>query len=205
MKQTLCQRLNGLTNDQAKAEAILSLPKRSIVAPRNRECLLTMLASESKLIQFVTARALARTDAVGTSEQVLPVLLSLLIDAKPVVQAYKPIEVRGYDAISEMAISLCFAGKEQPSRVLPVLLDVLDQYSGFNAAMLAHALLWFAFEGSAVPKNICFQQMALKQQQVLLRIASSTRAWRYGGNLAESLTFFGLPTIREALQQFCGA
>lgn len=203
MGPSLRQRLEGVSNDTARAELILNLPKRSVLAPSNHECLLDILRSEANpLIQFAIARTLARADGARVAEHVVPVFLRLLADVKPLVQAYKPIATRGYDAADEIAICLCLVGKDQAPTILPVLDDVLDRYTGFNATMLAHALLWLALSGRPKPEGLSFQQMTSEQQQALKWIAASTRAWRFV-NIAESLTFFGLPTTREALRQFC--
>lgn len=203
MRPSLCQRLEGSSNDEARAELILKLPRRSVLTPSNYECLLDKLRAEADpLVQFATARTLARADGARVAEHVVPVFLRLLADARPLVQAYKPIAERGNDAIDEIAICLCLVGKDQAPAIMPVLHDVLDRYTGFNATMMAHALLWLALSGRPKPEGISFQQMTSEQQQALKWIAASTRAWRFV-NIAESLTFFGLPTTREALRQFC--
>ena len=204
MGKSLCARLQILDDHQAKAEMILALPKRSVLASANSQCLLTLLRPETDpLLQFATARTLSRADGVGAADHVVPVLLRLVRDAKPLVQVYKLIATRGYDAVDEISICLCLVGSQQAPNILPVLLDVLDGYTGFNAAMIAHTLLCLAFDNTPQAPGTTFGDLTSEQQQVLLRIGTSTRAWRYAGNMAETLAFYGLPNTKEALDEFC--
>ena len=204
MREPLSVRLQGLDDDRAKAEMILALPKWSVLASANFQCLLTLLRSEiDPLLQFAAARTLARADGVGTADHVVPVFLRLIRHAKPLVQVYKPIATRGYDAVDEISICLCLVGSQQASTILLVLLNVLDSYTGFNAAMIAHALLCLALNNTPKAPGTTFGCLTSEQQQVLLRIGTSTRAWRYAGNMAETLAFYGFPSTKEALDEFC--
>lgn len=132
------------------------------------------------------------------------VFLQLIIDAKPLILAYKPIAVSGYDALDEICMDLSVVGKKHSTLICPVLLQALDKYRSFHAAMIAHALLALIFNGTSVVEGTPFQEFTVEQQEVLQGIATSTRAWRYNMNIAETMMHFGLPTSREEFNRFCG-
>jgi len=135
---------------------------------------------------------------------VVLVFLQLIIDAKPLILAYKPIAVSGYDALDEICMDLSVVGKKHSTLICPVLLQALDKYRSFHAAMIAHALLALIFNGTSVVEGTPFQEFTVEQQEVLQGIATSTRAWRYNMNIAETMMHFGLPTSREEFNRFCG-
>ena len=215
IKLSLYDRLDAAQGTD-KAALIWDMPKRSALSVRGYAYLLNILDSEEDvLMRFVAARAIYRADYQKAPDLVASVFLEIIRDAKPLAKDYKDISLGG-DAIDEISRGLTVIGvaTNRASEIVSVFLEVLDKYSGYNASVMAHALLSLAFRGEInrggvsfeqLSQGISFQQLNTYQQEVLRRIATSTRAWRYNGNMAETMAYFSLSTSKEDFMQFCGA
>ncbi len=200
-----CEHLDAVQDAAAKAAIILRFNSRSVRVPAMYERLTSIVASQDELlVKFAAAYALAHAALDAASALVVPIFLTILQDAKPLVAAYKPIALRGYDALDEVCICLCLTGKAHEKKIIPALQEALDKYTGHNAIMMAHAILFLALQGEPVPAGKAFGALNPHQQEGLRAIVRSRRAWRYSGNLAESLGHFGLPQTRELLSEFIG-
>ncbi len=198
-----------------KAALLWEMPKRSTLSVRGYAYLLNILHSEEDvLMRFVAARAIYRADSQKAPDLVASVFLEIIKDAKPLAKDYKDISL-GWDAVDEMSRGLTVIGvaTNRAAEIVPVFLEVLDKYSGYNASVMAHSLLSLAFRGEInrgsvhfeqMSQGVSFEQLNTDQQEVLRRIATSTRAWRYNGNMAETMAYFSLPTSREDFMHFCG-
>lgn len=213
-KTSLYDRLDA-AQGKDKAELIWEMPKRSVLSVEGYAYLLDILHSEeNRLIKFVAARTIYHADSQRAPNLVEAVFLDVLKDAKSLAKDYKDI-APGWDAVDEATIGLTVIGvaTNRTVEIVPVLLEVLDKYSGYNASVMAHALLSLAFRGEInrggvnfekLSQGISFQQFNTHQQEILKTIAVSSRAWRYGGNMAETMAYFSLPTSKDDFKQFCG-
>lgn len=204
MKPSLCEILPSVTSPSSAAKIILGLQKTDILKRGNYACLQEIVEAEGpNLIRFVAARALTQADPEKAPSAVVSVFLEVLENAKPIVESYKPLAVRGYDALDEVCISLCLLGQTYKDEIITHLIPVLDKYTGFNSSMMAHTLLYFAFNDKFEGVKAGFSSLSATQQNILLKILNSRRCWRYAGNMSESLYHFGLPENREALRDYC--
>lgn len=189
-----------------RGDLVLAIKSEQIMRlPETVKFLMQQFGSENEAVRLAISCAIARVHGDESPPIVYATLMNAIKEPAAVRKQYNQFSNAGSDALVDAAIGLCFFPAKRDNTVKE-LVGELDKHSRFNATNLAHALLYARFPLDP-PQPVDPNTLTMDQCYVLHAVAESRRPWALNGNIAESLSRFGLPTDRDAFIGFaatCG-
>jgi hypothetical protein len=153
---------------------------------------------EDKIVKVIAALQIASLAPGINTERAINILLETILRAETLKEDYQQLPIDQSDIVSDACNAVCLIGRHNASAIVPSLAQSLSQVDESEAQRVAYALLYLAFDNTAVEPNVLFCHLSDEAKEAITAILNNSQVWHFA-NISQTLRLFGLPDSRQKL------